>query len=160
MASPVPPARGLVSSSRPVLCTRLGARDSRPAPMGLVIARFPAIEPARSWFTATEAQLDGTALLAAGATASVWWPPEMEPQRPAWSRSAAFPSDRLGQFVSVWVGEIFELEQFLDYSMHYRWTVEHGGGLVLVPGPRPFQEVLSGGPGPRATALMAWPPDP
>jgi hypothetical protein len=122
-------------------------RDSRPAPIGLVIARFPAVEPARSWFTATEAQLDGTALLAAGATASVWWPPEMEPQRPAWSRSAAFPSDRLGQFVSVWVGEIFELEQFLDYSMHYRWTVEHGGGLVLVPGPGPSRRCSAGAPG-------------
>jgi uncharacterized protein (DUF1330 family) len=131
--------------------------DSRPAPMGLVIARFPAVEPARSWFAAIKTQIDGTALLAAGATGPVWWPPEIEGQRPVWSRRADFPSDRLGRFVCVWVGEIFDLDEFLDYSVHYRWTVEHAGGLVLVPGPRPSQEVLSGGPGPPGTALMAWP---
>jgi len=160
-----PVAGGLASAARARAGQLLGAGpvqdvselDSRSAPMGLVIARFPAVEPARSWFTAIRAQIDGTALLAAGATGPVWWPPDMEGQRPAWSRRAAFPSDRLGQFVSVWVGEIFDLEQFLDYSVHYRWTVEHAGGLVLVPGPRPSQDVLSGGPGPPAMALMAWP---
>ena len=52
-----------------------------------------------------------------------------------------------------------DLESFLDYSVHYRWTVEYGGGLVLVPGPKPSQTVLRGGKGPDATALMAWPAD-
>jgi len=41
--------------------------------------------------------------------------------------------------------------------VHYRWTVEHAGGLVLVPGPKPSQQVLRGGPAPHAMALMAWP---
>jgi uncharacterized protein (DUF1330 family) len=78
---------------------------------------------------------------------------------PHWSRCADFPRDRLGQFVSLWVGEIADLDEFLDYSVHYRWTVEPGGGLVLVPGPKLSQEVLRGGPGPTAMALMAWPAD-
>jgi len=134
-------------------------RDSRPAPAGLVIARFGAAQNARSWFAAAGDGIDGTALMVAGATEPVWWPPERERQRPEWSRRAEFPSDRLGQFVCVWVGEISDLEQFLDYSVHYRWTVESAGGAVLVPGPRPSQEVLRGGPGPLAMALMAWPAD-
>src|SRR5215831_20684101 len=57
--------------------------DSRPAQAGLVIARFSTEEAARSWFDAVLGKLDGTTLLAAGATAPVWWPPEKEPERPA-----------------------------------------------------------------------------
>jgi uncharacterized protein (DUF1330 family) len=132
--------------------------DSRPAPAGLVIARFGSSDSATSWFTATADKYDGTALLAAGATGPVWWPPELEARRPEWSRRADFPPDRLGQLVCVWV-ETLDLEQFLDYSVHDRWTVEDGGGVVLVPGPVPGQEVLGGAPGPHAMALMAWPAD-
>ncbi len=132
--------------------------DSRPAPAGLVIARFGSADAASLWLAAAGDRLDGTALLAAGATAPVWWPQEREPSRPDWSRSAEFPSDRFGLFVCVWV-EITDPERFIDYSVHYRWTVEDAGGLVLVPGPKPSQEVLHGGPGPHAMALMAWPAD-
>jgi uncharacterized protein (DUF1330 family) len=132
--------------------------DSRPAPAGLVIARFGAAEGARSWLAATGDHLDGTALLVAGATAPIWWPPELEARRPEWSRRAEFPPERLGLFVCVWV-EVIDREQFIDYSVHYRWTVEHEGGVVLVPGPQPSQDVLRGGPGPHALALTGWPAD-
>jgi uncharacterized protein (DUF1330 family) len=133
--------------------------DSRSAPAGLVVARFGTAENATAWLAATGDTFDGTALLVAGATEPVWWPPEMETQRPGWSHRADFPPDRLGQFVSVWV-EITDPEQFFDYSAHYRWTVEYGGGVVLVPGAQPSQVVLRGGPGPQAMSLMAWPADP
>src|SRR5262252_4422729 len=43
--------------------------DSRPAPAGLVIARFSTEEAARSWFDAVIGKLDGTTLLAARRTA-------------------------------------------------------------------------------------------
>lgn len=132
--------------------------DSRPAPAGLIIARFGADVSARAWLAAIDNRIDGTALLVAGATDPVWWPADLESQRPAWSRRAEFPPDRLGLFVCVWA-EVADREQFFDYSAHYRWTVEAGGGVVLVPGQRPSQEVLRGGPGPDAMALMAWPKD-
>jgi uncharacterized protein (DUF1330 family) len=132
--------------------------DSRPAPAGLVIARFGAAEGAQSWLAATGDRLTGTALLVAGATGPVWWPPELETRRPGWSHRAEFPPERLGLFVCVWV-EVVDREQFIDYSVHYRWTVEHEGGVVLVPGSQTSQVVLRGGPGPQALALMAWPAD-
>jgi uncharacterized protein (DUF1330 family) len=132
--------------------------ESRPAPAGLVVARFGLAEDATAWLETTARALDGTALLAAGATAPVWWPPEREASRPDWSRRAELPRDRLGQFVSVWA-EVTDLGSFLDYSVHYRWTVENAGGVVLVPGPKPSQVVLRGDRGPHATALMAWPAD-
>ena len=69
--------------------------DSRPAPAGLVIARFSTEEAARSWFDAVLGKLDGTTLLAAGATAPVWWPPEKEPERPQWSRRRELPAGRV-----------------------------------------------------------------
>jgi hypothetical protein len=133
--------------------------DARPAPSGLVVARFGFAEGARSWFAATGDRFDGVALLLGGATEPVWWPPEMEADRPEWSRRADFPPDRFGQFVSVWVGEIMDLDEFFDYSVHYRWTVEVGGGVVLSPGSSPSMEILRGGPAPLAMALMAWPKD-
>jgi uncharacterized protein (DUF1330 family) len=133
--------------------------DARPAPAGLVIARFGAAEAARSWFGAITDGVDGVAMLLGGATDPVWWPVEIDDQRPNWSRTADFPDDRLGQFVSVWVGEINDLAQFFDYSVHYRWTVEHGGGVVLSAGSSPRMEVLLGEPAPLAMALMAWPED-
>lgn len=132
--------------------------DSRPPPSGVVVACFPAAGQARSWVNTVGDQLDGTVLLVAGATDPVWWPTDREPRRPDWSRQADFPADRLGLFVSVWA-EITDPAQFFDYSRHYRWTVEYDGGVVLVPGARPSQELLRGGPGPHAMALMAWPAD-
>ena len=133
-------------------------RDSRSAPAGLVIARFATADSARAWFATSGDQLDGTALLACGATDPVWWPPAMEVARPEWSSRAELPRDRLGLFVCIWA-EVIDREQFVDYSQHYRWTVELGGGVVLVPGARPNQVVLRGGPGPHAMALMGWPAD-
>jgi len=131
-------------------------RDSRTAPAGMVIARFDAAESANSWFAAAGEQLEGTALLVSGAVDPVWWPPAMEAARPDWSSRAEFPRDRLGLFVCVWA-DVIDREQFVDYSQHYRWTVEYAGGVVLVPGARPSQTVLRGGPGPDAMALMGWP---
>jgi uncharacterized protein (DUF1330 family) len=133
-------------------------REARAAPAGLVIARFAGAEQARAWCTESSDRLDGTALLVAGAADPVWWPPEKEAVRPEWSRRAELPRDRLGLFVCVWA-EITDREQFFDYSQHYRWTVEQDGGVVLVPGARPSLEVLRGGPGPHAMALMGWPAD-
>lgn len=130
--------------------------DSRVAPAGLILARFATNASASSWLAAVDSRIDGTALLVTGATEPIWWPPEMESERPEWSRYADFPPDRLGLFVCVWA-EVIDRDQFLDYSVHYRWTVEHGGGVVLVPGSRPNQVVLRGGPGPDAMAIMAWP---
>src|SRR6516225_5348168 len=80
-------------------------RDSRSAPAGLVIARF----------ATSGDQLDGTALLACGATDPVWWPPAMEVARPEWSSRAELPRDRLGLFVCIWA-EVIDREQFVDYS--------------------------------------------
>jgi hypothetical protein len=93
-------------------------------------------EGARSWLAATGDRFDGTTLLVAGATEPVWWPPEMEAQRPEWSRRVEFPPDRLGLFVCVWA-EVIDREQFFDYSVHYRWTVEHRGGASGPPDPGP-----------------------
>ena len=42
--------------------------DARPAPAGLVIARFGAADAARSWFGAITDGVDGVAMLLAGAT--------------------------------------------------------------------------------------------
>jgi hypothetical protein len=67
--------------------------DSRPAPAGLVTARF-STQAARSWFDAVADQAGGTALLAADATAPVWWPPGKEPERPQRSRRGERPADR------------------------------------------------------------------
>jgi hypothetical protein len=72
-----------------------GEPGSRPAPAGVVIARFSAEEAARSWFDAVAGKLDGTILLAAGATAPVWWPPESEPERPQWSRRGELPAGQV-----------------------------------------------------------------
>jgi uncharacterized protein (DUF1330 family) len=132
--------------------------DSRPAPAGLIIARFATDQSARAWLDSVDDRFDGTAILANGATEPVWWPPEFEDYRPEWSRLADFPPDRMGQLVCVWA-EITRRDEFLDYSVHYRWTVEYGGGVVLVPGRQPGQTVLRGGPAPDALALMAWPHD-
>ena len=69
--------------------------DSRPAPAGLVIARFSTEEAARSWFDAVLGKLDGTTVLTAGATAPVWWPSEKEPERSEWSRRGELPVGRV-----------------------------------------------------------------
>jgi uncharacterized protein (DUF1330 family) len=162
----VPTAKRLVDTARAHGGELLAAgpvhdvseREAREAPAGLIIARFAGAEQARAWCTESSDQLDGTALLVAGAADPVWWPSEKEAVRPEWSRRAELPPDRLGLFVCVWA-EITDREQFFDYSTHYRWTVEHDGGVVLVPGARPSLGGVRGGPGPHAMALMGWPAD-
>jgi len=72
-----------------------GELDSRPARAGVVIARFSTEQAARSWLDAVPGKLDGTTLLAGGATAPVWWPPENEPERPQWSRRGELPAGRV-----------------------------------------------------------------
>src|SRR6516225_1329384 len=56
-------------------------QDSREAPAGLVIARFGSGNGAGAWFAKVGDQVDGTALLVAGAADPVWWPPELEAVR-------------------------------------------------------------------------------
>ena len=72
-----------------------GELRSRPALAGAVVARFGTEAAARSWFDAVAGKLDGTTLLAGGATAPVWWPPENEPERPQWSRRGELPAGRV-----------------------------------------------------------------
>ena len=72
-----------------------GELDSRPAPAGVVIARFSAEEAARSWFDAGAGQLGASVLPAAGATAPVRRPPENEPERPERSRRGERPAGRV-----------------------------------------------------------------
>ena len=72
-----------------------GELDSRPAPAGLVIARFSTQEATTSWFDAVLGKLDGTTFLAGGATARAWWPPEREPERSQWSRRGEPPAGRV-----------------------------------------------------------------
>src|SRR5215472_3596847 len=72
-----------------------GGLASRPAPAGVVIARFSAQEAARSWFDAVAGKLDRTTLLAACATTPGWWPPKNEPERRQWSRRRELPAGRV-----------------------------------------------------------------
>ena len=69
--------------------------DSRPAPAGVVIARFSTEAAADPWFDAVLGKLDGTTFLAGGATAPVWWPSEKEPERSQWSRRGELPVGRV-----------------------------------------------------------------
>src|SRR6516162_11517463 len=93
LAEPARDSGGQLLAAGPV--HDAGELDSRPAPAGVVIARFSAEEAARSWFDAVAGKLDGTTLLAAGATAPLWWPPEHEPERPQWSRRGELPAGRV-----------------------------------------------------------------
>jgi len=93
LAEPARDSGGQLLAAGPV--HDAGELDSRPAPAGVVIARFSAEEAARSWFDAVAGKLDGTTLLAGGATAPVWWPPENEPERPQWSRRGELPAGRV-----------------------------------------------------------------
>ena len=69
--------------------------DSRPAPAGVVIARFSTEAAADPWFDAVLGKLDGTTVLTTGATAPVWWPSEKEPERSQWSRRGELPVGRV-----------------------------------------------------------------
>jgi uncharacterized protein (DUF1330 family) len=129
---------------------------SRSAPPWICVARFADESGAVVWFDEARDNLRGTTLLASALQRPPWWPPELEARRPEWSKHLHPPEDRLGLFNCVWA-EITDPTNFIDYSEHFRWTVEHDGGVFLAAGALP--RVLAGGPGPQGIALMAWPRD-
>jgi uncharacterized protein (DUF1330 family) len=131
-------------------------RDSRPVPAWVAIAGFGDEAAATAWFGQAAEQLGPATVLAPALTEPVWWPPDLEPWRPGWSRSLEVPRARLGLFVTIWA-ELTDPPQFLDYASKFKWTVEHDGGVVLAGAP--FPRVLAGGSGPHAIALFGWPAD-
>jgi uncharacterized protein (DUF1330 family) len=131
-------------------------QDSRPLPSWMGIAGFADESGATAWFDGAEGLLGATTLLVPALPGSVWWPPELEAQRPDWSRHLDLPDARLGMFVSIWA-EISGPGEFTDYSAHFRWTVEYDGGVGIATGPSP--RVLRGERGPDAIALFGWPAD-
>jgi uncharacterized protein (DUF1330 family) len=130
-------------------------QDSRPVPHWVGIARFADDTGATAWFDGTD-QLGATTLLIPALHEPVWWPPELEAERPDWSHRLDPPLDRLGMFVSVWA-DVTDPGEFVDYSAHFRWTLEYDGGVGLATGPSP--RVLKGKRGPDAMALFGWPAD-
>jgi uncharacterized protein (DUF1330 family) len=131
-------------------------QDARLIPGWVGIARFPDDHGATVWFDGAADQLGATTMLIPALSGPVWWPPELEPQRPAWSRRGDVPPDRLGVFVSIWAS-ISDAPQFVDYVAHFKWTVECDGGIGLASGASP--RVLRGDKGPDAIALIGWPAD-
>jgi uncharacterized protein (DUF1330 family) len=119
-------------------------RDSRPVPAWVAIAGFGDEAAATAWFGQAAEQLGPATVLAPALTEPVWWPPDLEPWRPGWSRSLEVPRARLGLFVTIWA-ELTDPPQFLDYASKFKWTVEHDGGVVLAGAP--FPRVLAGGSG-------------
>jgi uncharacterized protein (DUF1330 family) len=131
-------------------------QDSRQVPSWVGIAGFTDDGAATAWFDETADQLGATTILAPALPAPVWWPPELEAQRPDWSQHRDLPDERLGVFVSIWA-DLTDPGKFADYAAHFKWTVEYDGGVVLASGASPL--VLRGKRGPDAIALMGWPAD-
>jgi uncharacterized protein (DUF1330 family) len=131
-------------------------QDSRQVPSWVGIARFADDHGATAWFDGAADHLGATTILAPALPSPVWWPPELEAERPDWSRRLDLPDERLGMFVSVWA-DITDPGEFADYSAHFRWTLEYDGGVGLATGPSP--RVLRGKRGPDAIALFGWPAD-
>ena len=131
-------------------------QDSRPIPNWVGIARFADDTDATAWFDGAADQLGATTILVPALPGPVWWPKELEIQRPDWSRRLDPPDERLGMFVSVWA-DVTDPEEFADYSAHFRWTLEYDGGVVLAGGPSP--RVLKGKCGPDVIGLFGWPVD-
>jgi len=131
-------------------------RQARPVPEWLAVAGFRDPAGARAWVAGAQERLGTTTFAAPALTEPVWWPEEMTGQRVDWSRKPEPPLSRLGLFVVIWF-ELTDPVQFLDYSAHYKWTVEHAGGACLVGSPG--AELLHGDTVPEALAVMAWPDD-
>ena len=110
-------------------------RQARPVPEWLAVAGFRDPAGARAWVAGAQERLGTTTFAAPALTEPVWWPEEMTGQRVDWSRKPEPPLSRLGLFVVIWF-ELTDPVQFLDYSAHYKWTVEHAGGACLVGSPR------------------------
>jgi uncharacterized protein (DUF1330 family) len=131
-------------------------QDSRPVPHWVGIARFADDPGAMAWFDGAADQLGATTLLVPALPGPVWWPKELEAQRPDWSRRLDPPNERLGMFVTVWA-DVIDPGEFADYSAHFRWTLEYDGGVGLATGASP--RMLKGKRGPDAIALFGWPAD-
>jgi uncharacterized protein (DUF1330 family) len=131
-------------------------QDARPVPHWVGIARFTDDQGATAWFDEVADHLGATTLLVPALPGPVWWPPELETERPDWSRRLDPPNARLGMFVSVWA-DVTDPREFADYSAHFRWTLEYDGGVGLATGSSP--RVLRGTSGPDAIALFGWPAD-
>jgi len=129
---------------------------SRALPGWVAVAGFTDEQHATEWFDDGADQLAGTTLVAAATPEPVWWPPELEPERPDWSLRIDPPPDRSGVFVTVWA-DLSDPDVFMDYAGHFKWTVEYDGGANVAVGA--FPKVLGGGVGPHAIALMSWPAD-
>jgi len=56
--------------------------------------------------------------------------------------------------VSVWIADANDLDSLIDYSGHFRWTVERHDGVSL--GNAPLPTTLGGEPAPVAMTLMTW----
>lgn len=128
--------------------------DARPVPTWVTVAGFTAEDHARTWADLADGRLPETVLLLPAIPEPVWWASEREDQRPDWSRRLEPPADRLGWVVSVWV-DVLDLDPFLHYAGHFKWTIEHNGGAAL--GTAAFPSVLRGEAGPGAMGLMAFP---
>lgn len=131
-------------------------QDSRAVPSWVGIAGFADDRGAMAWFDGAEGLLGATTILAPALHEPVWWPEELETQRPDWSRYLDLPDERLGVFVSIWA-DFTNPGEFADYAAHFKWTVEYDGGVSLASGVSPH--VLRGKRGPDAIALMGWPSD-
>jgi uncharacterized protein (DUF1330 family) len=130
--------------------------SSRPVPPWGSISRFDDPDSATSWYEAqAKGALTGSAILVPTPAEPIWWPDERTAERPGWSRRGDIPDDRLGLFVSVWIAEVDDVEAMLDYSAHFRWTVERHGGAPVAHGPLPT--VLAGGHPLVAMTLLTWP---
>ena len=131
-------------------------QDSRQIPGWVGIAGFADDGGATAWFDGAADQLGATTILAPALPSPVWWPPELEAERPDWSRHLDLPLDRLGVFVSIWA-DLTDPGEFADYAAHFKWTAEYDGGVNLASGASP--QVLKGKKGPDAIALFGWPAD-
>lgn len=128
---------------------------ARQAPTWAMFARFEDPELARRWYRDHAAPVaPGTAVILDALDAPVWWPAEVSGERPDWSRRGEVPPDRLGLLVSIWL-DVRDIESLLDYSDHFRWTVERHDGVVLGIGA--ISGVVAGASPPLAMALMTWP---
>jgi uncharacterized protein (DUF1330 family) len=125
---------------------------SRPVPPWGAIARFPDQEAATRWHALD--LIPGVAIVVPAHPEPVWWPDDRAAERPDWSRRGDVPDDRTGLFVSVWIAEANDLDSLIDYSGHFRWTVERHDGVSL--GNVPLPTTLAGQPAPVAMTLMTW----
>ncbi len=128
---------------------------TRAAPPWAAVARFEDPDAASGWYHQHADALPGSAVLVPAPAEPIWWPERLADERPDWSERGDVPADRLGLFVSVWITTVNDLPAMVDYSTHFRWTIERHGGLSLALAATPT--VLAGHDQPLATTLLSWP---